>query len=248
MKGSKPELNCEAVDEMEMIERYLKEDLTEAEAETFERHYFQCDRCFSRMQIQHALAVELGSQGDLSSYCSTATTSSKNWWMNYKTWGLAAAAMLILLLIPLSYWWVVSTRPADTVLSQLARVDEVPPYLPGAIRGGETNPAALSFSDGMECYSAKEYEKAIPLLEKARRLDPSHVPATFYLGISYLITQRLQDAIQTLTRVLELGPNSYEEEAHWFLAKAYFQKGEWKRGQAELEEVISMKGMYFEDA
>jgi tetratricopeptide (TPR) repeat protein len=200
------------------------------------------------MQIQHALAAELGSQGDLSSSGSTTTISSQNWWMNYKAWRLAAAAMLILLLIPLSYWWAVSTGPADSILSQLAKVDEVPPYLPGTIRGGETNPAVLSFSDGMEYYSAEEYEKAIQLLEKARQLDPSHVPAAFYLGISYLITHRLQDAIQALTRVLELGPSSYEEEAHWFLAKAYFQTGEWKRGQAELEEVISMKGMYFEDA
>ena len=246
------------IEEEQMIERYLAEKLSPKEAEDFEQHYLQCDRCFSELETRHLAIVELRKQASTSLSDVRDPDLPTRSIMNPWRWGLVAAAVSLLLILPV-YWLVyreqvppesIAMQPADVeLLRQLARVEKVSPYLAAAIRGGEVNAAALEkFREGMEHYQEEEYQRAIPVLREVTELDVTHIPSAFYLGICHLMANQFQEAIEQLERVIASGSDGYQEEAHWYLAKAYFGSGQMDKGQTALERVVAFKGGYLEDA
>ena len=64
----------------------------------------------------------------------------------------------------------------------------------------------------------------------------------FYLGISYLMTGKLEEAIIQLSKLTGSEPNPYSEESHWYLAKAYFKKKNAVSAEKELKAVAALKG------
>jgi hypothetical protein len=81
-------VTCAIVDERNLEARYLAGQLSDAEAEAFEAHYFGCDRCWGLMQ--RALEVRAASVPALRS----RTRRWRAWWP------LAAAAALAAVLLP----------------------------------------------------------------------------------------------------------------------------------------------------
>jgi adenylate cyclase len=80
-------------------------------------------------------------------------------------------------------------------------------------------------------------EQAIPLFEKAIRLNPLG-PALFYsnYGIALRDTGRIEDAIIALKKAIERAPNYLW--AHLHLSAAYVMIGREQEGQAEAAEVL----------
>jgi predicted Zn-dependent protease len=134
-------------------------------------------------------------------------------------------------------------QPSATLLDQLSAIDQIPPYIPGVIRGGETNPAMIKFQEGMALYSMEKYSDAILPLSEAVRLDPARPIFTYYLGISYLVSGTPDDAIAQLAKVAAQD-NPYTEEAHWFLSKAYLKKRDFRSARTELQTVRSLQGTH----
>ncbi len=253
-KGHGEALNCEEVEEKQVIRRYLAEGLTPKESEAFERHYFQCDRCFSELQLQHALAVELAGSGvSLPEVAHPPDLERRAWLVNPWVWGLAAAAVLALLILP-QLWVELGKGPSSSeqarsqILQQLAQVEQVPPYLPSAIRGGKVDTASERFGEGMQQYLGRDYASAIGALKEVTELDSNHVPAAFYLGICYLLTDEPGHSAEQLKRVVASRTEGYQDEAHWYLAKAYFRLGEIESARTELDKIVRGGGMYLEDA
>jgi tetratricopeptide (TPR) repeat protein len=241
------QMDCQQVENKNVIERYLADRLSEQEMEAFEQHYLECARCFDELQLRHATAIELARRPI------PLTPARKSWVFSWQ-WSLAFAAVVLAVLASVLYMrsgqqarsratQIAAVQPPDaSLLEQLAVVDEIPPYLPGVIRGGETNPALINFQEGMRLYSAQKYAEAVAPLTEASHLDPQHVPTAFYLGISHLVAGSVDSAIEQLSKAAR--QPEYSEEAHWFLAKAHLKKRDVGSARGELNAVVSLHGAY----
>ena len=85
--------------------------------------------------------------------------------------------------------------------------------------------------------AAGKPEEAIPLQEKAIRLNPL-APAPFYgdLGLAYRLTGRFEEAIRFYKKAIERAPNDFWFHAH--LAAVYIMMGRDEEARAEAAEVL----------
>lgn len=256
-------MNCRDIETHEIIDKYLSDRLSDQETEEFEMHYFGCARCFAELQWRHAAALELNvNKNSLKTLPERVPRGSFSWHIP-----LAAAASILLAAMllfkfygpqaPVSPPAVQNERPdavpagasdQNAKLQQLAMIDEAPPYVSSSRRGGEGNLALEKFKEGMQKYVQSRYTDAISSLEQSARLDPSHLPTTFYLGICYLMTDRLDPAISRLSRLTGPDSNPYSDESHWFQAKAFLKKQDLVSARRELNSVVASGGQHSEEA
>ena len=80
-------------------------------------------------------------------------------------------------------------------------------------------------------------EEAIPLLQKAIRLDP-HGPGFYYfhLGAALFLTGLFEQAVSAFKKALQRAPNHMI--AHLYLAATYSKMGREKEARAEAAEVL----------
>lgn len=246
-------MDCQRIEEENMVERYLVGQLPEAETEAFEQHYLGCPGCFQELQFRHAAAIEL-KRGPLETTPNRALLWRPRW-----TWGLLAAAVLLLSLIPLTLLnrrqnpelvQIPSAHQGsrEAVIAQLAVIDAAPAYAPSTIRGGKGGTATARFQEGMQRYLQQNYSAAAGLLEEAVRQDPDRQPALFYLGISHLMLGEPDKAIGVLSKLTRMETNPYQEESHWYLAKAFLKKRDLASAQMELEAVVPLNGPHLSEA
>jgi tetratricopeptide (TPR) repeat protein len=244
-------VDCRLIEEEQIIERYIAKKLSEEDSEVFEQHYFSCEHCFEELKLRTELATVVGTLEPSSHVdqqeSATAETTAGKW-----KWVLATAALLILLLIPVQMFLRNSDRQAAGVASlelptQLLEVGEMPPYLSTTVRGATGSPLQL-FRTAMEFYVEEDYEGAVSALEEAAAADPDHIPTVFYLGVSHLAVGQVERARNQLEKVIGTASEAYREEAHWYLAKAYFQLGETDLAGQQLEQVAKLKGPWAAEA
>jgi anti-sigma factor RsiW len=85
-------LTCDVVDRDDIDQRYLAGTLSPGEAEAFEEHYFDCERCWAL--VQRGLAVRAaGAAG--APVASTRRASRPQWWIGLAAAGVLAASMAL---------------------------------------------------------------------------------------------------------------------------------------------------------
>ena len=246
-------LDCQQVKERGLIEKYLRGELSEAEQEAFEQHYFECARCFEELQTYHALQAELQRAGR--SIRSEPIEQGMAWG---RAW--VAGLAVVLIAVGLALWrWQSTTRlpatspspvhpqgappqptPAVPSLSELAAI-EPPPYVPATLRG-PVDEAARNFRQAMQHYGRADYVAALDGLRAAAKLNPRDPNIRFFLGISYLLTNQTESAIKLLQDTVALGESPYLEEAHFYLAKGFLRQGNLTAAQNELKKTIALQG------
>jgi tetratricopeptide (TPR) repeat protein len=250
-------MNCQEVEERDILEGYLLDRLTEPEREEFEKHYFECGSCFSQLQTGLAAQAELQRQPLMPARARGA--SFRLVW----TWTSAFATVSLLLAVGVWRYSaqkhapiqvsssqptaspevsVPSPSPSSTApsLEELARV-EPPPYSEIVLRRAEDE-GQEAFRTAMQDYVKEDYAKAIPGLRAAVKASPQAASFNFYLGACYLLTRRIDPAIVYLRKTISLGNPTYSESAHFYLAKAYLKKKEVSAAEEELQETVQLHG------
>jgi len=239
-------MTCEDVQARAVAEDYLQGRLTADDQEAYERHFFECDRCFSELEALRATAAALRQPRTVAS----VRVMNARW--------LALAAVLVLVVASAVFLVrgpsdrerpssatartpaaqpTAPAAPVDT-LARLARFDP-PAYLPPRLRS-ETR--AGDFEKGMDRYVQRDYAGAIPLLQSTVAREPAHDSARFYLGVSLLLTGKADEGVRTL-EILGADPqNAMAEEARFFSAHGYLQRGEADKAIAALDRVIALEG------
>ena len=82
-------------------------------------------------------------------------------------------------------------------------------------------------------------DAALPLLEKAIRIEPTIALAHLDLGVLYGDKGRKDDALRELKEAVELSPN--DENAHWRLARFYQSNGRKLEARAEFDKTRSLQ-------
>src|SRR5271169_5529128 len=208
-------MNCNEVEERDILEEYLLDRLTEPDREEFEKHYFECASCFSQLQTRLAVQAELRRQ---------PVTPARARGAGFRlVWVWAPAFVTVALLLAAGIWWYSTQRqqraqqvvalpkaspevsvptpppvPTAPSLEELARV-EPPPYSEIVLRGGEDE-GQEAFRTAMQNYSKKDYARAIPGLQTVVKANPRAPSFSFYLGACYLLADRPDPAIVYLRK------------------------------------------------
>ena len=101
----------------------------------------------------------------------------------------------------------------------------------------DPNSPMTNFSYAKALVYSGRPEEAIPLLEKAIRLNPM-APAPFYnhLGFAYRLTGRLEEAAASIKKSIEIAPNDFWN--HATLAAVYIMMGRDEEAHAAAAEVL----------
>src|SRR5882762_8010874 len=86
----------------------------------------------------------------------------------------------------------------------------------------------------------RRFEESLAQAEIARRLDPVSPDTSVHSAESYVNAGRVDEAIESYQKVLELEPNYYV--AHHSLARAYIEKKMYQQAIEELEKAMAMGG------
>jgi tetratricopeptide (TPR) repeat protein len=235
-------MDCARVTREDIVEQYVVGRLTEADRDAFERHYFECARCFDELRQYQLIQEELQQ---------TSASEERVPIGGPLRSGLAAAAVVLL---GLALWWMWPSTapppaPASASLPTPAPVDTLahlavvtpPPYEPVTLRS-TPDAATRRFRDAMTRYREGDYAGAVPGLVEAVQLDPDRAQAHFYLGACYLLTQQPARAIPVLEAALARGDSAYAEEARFYLAKAFLATGNAAASRTALEAVVAIQG------
>jgi tetratricopeptide (TPR) repeat protein len=122
-------------------------------------------------------------------------------------------------------------------------------------RGGEGDEAAAAtsvtaFQQAMELYEKESFEAAIPLFQEALdQEDTQEMVVRFYLGLSLLETDQLNDATFQLQQVANAG-RDYGHESQWYLALTNLKKGDAEAARQQLQKIIETGSQhrYFQQA
>lgn len=251
-------MTCEDVDNGEIVERYLRDDLSPETREEFEQHYFECDRCFGLLQTYRTMRVEL-SRSRSGTWHDVQATS----WV--RRWGWLPAAAVVVMTTSLVMWRSAAdtplppdrgtpaapaappeSAPPSVILADLARV-EPPAFVAGRLRGVQDE-ATARYEDAMRHYQQREYPAAAAGLAAAAKLDPEAPHILFFLGISHLMAAEPDAAIAALRRTIALGDSAFAEDAYFFLAKSYLQQRDVPAAERALNETIERRGERQSDA
>src|SRR5579884_3088190 len=203
-------MDCNHVQEDEIVERYVSNRLSDEERTEFEEHYFFCPQCADRVRALQAVRAALLARG--------ARKPARSW-----MWPALAAAAAVILVTLLG---VMVSRPrqqrvaasperaAPPVPTELARI-EPPAYAPAVMRGS-AGTAERRFRAAMRHYQAGDFAATIPELQSIIASQPSYMDARFYLGACYLLTGQTGQAIGQLQSVAAAGDASpFDEEARF---------------------------------
>jgi tetratricopeptide (TPR) repeat protein len=244
-------MNCEQIRREELAEKYLAGRMSESEQEGFERHYFECKRCFEEVQTLRSLQVQLERLG-----ATPEITPIRAF--PWSRWAWAPALAIVLFVVGMAVWLRRPTQPLPVasrpgverqsapasvqqpILAELTQV-QPPPYRAAVLRGA-ADPATRRFRKAMEAYEKQQYAAAIPGLRKAAQLNPTAPDARFFLGICYLLDEHPKEAIEELERTVALGETPFLEAAHFYLAKAHLRENNLSGAKTEMEKTIQLRG------
>jgi len=250
-------MDCDRIMKEEITEKYLLGQLSETEQESFEKHFFECGRCFEEVETYRALQAELkhaapAIRGE------PAMRPHRLW-----RWAWAPAAAVAMLALGFGWWmWrpgvapvkspaivVKPTAPQPASVPSLIELAQVrpPDYVPSTLRGAEDE-ATQRFRAAMRHYVKGDYAAAIPGLRASLKLDPQAIETNFFLGICYLMTDQTDAAIERLRRTVALGDSPYLEDAHLYLAKCHLRKDDAPAAWAELNITLQLQGEHEKEA
>jgi tetratricopeptide (TPR) repeat protein len=143
---------------------------------------------------------------------------------------LAAAAAGIVAILVL---------PGDGGRGGLEDLAELAPLEVQWPRGGAGH--APDFRSGLQAYQARAYAEAEEHLRRHVAADPGDPEALLFLGSTYLLQRRPEQAIATLEAAAERSDDSFFlQESGWLLAQAYLLDGDAEGARGELERVVAL--------
>jgi len=237
-------MDCERIEGEEIVERYLAGQLSEKERREFEAHCSGCPACLERLELVRTLQSELWDQRRAEVRPAAEQRAPWN-----RRWAYAAAAALLLAGVGLALWHFLGpmrgggvSAPGRAVTLAALGEFEPPVYLPPPAQRSAADEAGEYFERGMKLFQEGDYSRAIPDLESAAGIRPEAANFRFFLGISYLLTEKNSKGIKELKKTIAIGDPAFTEEAHFYLGKAYLRQKDVGLARRELQSVVEAGG------
>ena len=221
--------DCTAVEDQDLVSRYLARKLSPEEAEAFEEHYFGCDRCWAEVQRATELRAALESGAGLGAKQEAAVPSRviRGPW---RTWAPLAAAAGIAIAVGLGLF-LASYR--NTGVESLARAASAAPYrsLEGRLAGPFRYLPPQPTMRGTAAPSLPLDLRRAALEAQKRAEDSPSAETLRGSALGHLLTGELEPAIAQLEEAKKRDPGNVATLND--LAAAYFTRA---RQKADSEE------------
>jgi tetratricopeptide (TPR) repeat protein len=132
--------------------------------------------------------------------------------------------------------------PVDKAPYSPPRITPQPAATDGAESAPHERPRESPFDRAMRAYTRNDFGRAATALAPlARGGDPR---ANFYLGVSYLLLERNEDAVSALERAVRSSGGSNDAQTHYYLAVAYLRGYRFEEALRELTLAQERNGPY----
>jgi hypothetical protein len=145
----------------------------------------------------------------------------------------------------------VAVQPAKPAVPSVLQWEKLPIKLQASsilVLRGEPRTAqekyAAELTTALSFYRDDRFAEAAEKLAKVAQAFPGGVEAQLYLGISQLSLQQNAQAIPPLARAQQLGPETYRQDATWYLAVAHQRVGDTQASLTELRKLCGGKSNY----
>jgi len=253
--------SCTGSPAEQFLEPYLQGVLPEAEAESFEEHYFDCPVCLARLEALQAVARKLASEprGPIRKPIPWPTRVGTR----LGAFGAIAALLLLGFFV---YRFRADSGPPDiarsapqtappsapanpgtpakpsTLASQsVSRLADLTlPAFQGANLRGQSRDA--HFEAGMKDYTSHAYLRAIKDLSQVPPQDEDAGTAKFYSGICQMRLGNLPAARTSLRAVADAGDSPQQEAALYYLAQTALLSDDAGAARRNLQRVVALHG------
>lgn len=255
-------ITCEQIKAERLLEKYLDGKLDRQQRDALEFHTRSCPQCGIELRDMRALRREADRAP-----AKPPTSKERGWRRPKQLWGAAVLAA-VLAALAVAYTWrgkrtgtsgdqpsAVITAPLppsgvlrltrETILQDLARFRPLP------FRGPVERVAAKAephLRAAMQLYVRSQYAQAAAAFEEVVKADPKHAYSKLYLGVCRLVLGDNVRAEELFRQVLESGDPNYQEEAHYYRAKALFAQRNMDEGRKEVRILAASASPWTGDA
>lgn len=232
--------------DMELIERYLNDELNELEKQQAEqrlitdhdfRQRLEVFREYRQMHSPQAASFRQLLDEVQQEYQHEQRPARKYW--------LIAASVSVLCLLAAIFYFVLG--PSAEPQALYAQYFELPADNL-TVRGEAESETRLN--EAMSHYNKQQYELAAKELESWLRQHGESAPVLFYAALSHMALEDMPQAIEQLKKITEQPTVAaeYLRPAQWYLALAYLHVGQQEQAEALLEDLRNTSSSYADKA
>ncbi|MFL5753929.1 MAG: tetratricopeptide repeat protein [Bacteroidia bacterium] len=129
-----------------------------------------------------------------------------------------------------------------------ADYENIKGYHPNKNKEEPVYTADMVLKDGLNAFNKAEYGRSLSFFSILLDLNKKDVNALFYSGLSYYHTDKAQNAINMLDRVLENENNVFQQEAEWYKALSLIKNKDTEAAKQLLLKINARQGFYAERA
>lgn len=237
------------------LEKFLNNELSKQETELFQKELLTEPDLRKEMQVRKEIEDALNDtdfkmfRDNLEEIVqSEKSKNGKVRFFEFKTpsfrW-LVAAASIAMIIVGANAIYVLKGKtfqPKDLVSMYYKPYDS---YI--NVRSGNINTDDI-FIKALMKYEKKDYNEAIFLLNKVLEVDNNNVASLFYLGVSYVETDRFADAFNAFNKIVDHGDNLFVDQAKWYLGLTYLKSNEKDKAKVQFAEIADSQSFYKDKA
>jgi len=239
---------CTGAPADQWLEEYVAGTLPEAEALSFEEHYFACPVCLAQVEALEAAAGQVRDEPvDLPAAPGRLPVRSPIRWPVFAG---ALAATIVAAFLGFRIWQqgaapaqgssqsqpAMPQRAAD--LAQMADL-ALPPFRATTVRGESKKGR---FDVGMQAYAAGNCPAAIDALARVPAASERATVAQFYAAACRMKLADYAGAAQGFEAIARAGDSAFQEAAMYYLAQTELARNDAGSARSELEQVVALDG------
>lgn len=219
-------MNCKRFEDL--IEEYLTGIIPEEEKESFEEHYFICDKCYTSLKIIENIYKKK---------IRIVTSGKKVPSFIFKPAMIFASLLLMVFSSTLYFNYKRDLRELKNITSFKA-----PVFIKNETRN---NIQEDKFFSAMEYYNKSDFKTALNLLKKTDKETPRIL---FFKGVINLINNKPGTAIKIFNAIISQMDPSYYDNALYFKSIALLRMNRKKEALKELKNLKNMFSPFREKA
>ena len=223
-----------------LIERYLAEELSGQEEESFQKKMSQSIEFKQEFLLQQQMLFALKQEEDrvlkaeLKEYAMSTDLWKKKTSSSKIYYYIAASVSLLIIA-----FYFLQPSSASLYEAYYTPLPEIP-----NVRGDQRQDQLFK---AMQQYSIGNYEQALQLFKSVNYTDRKG-EVDLYVGNCLLILNQPEEAIQTLKQVTELADDQIKSKANWYLALAYLKANNLPMAEEILTEISQREDDMYQQA
>lgn len=227
--------------DLELIERYLNNELSEIEKQQAEKRLTTDDDFKKRLEVfREYRQMHSPQSASFRQLLDEVQTEYQHEQRPARKYWLIAASVSAIGLLSAIFFFILEPSAESQVL--YAQYFELPADNL-SVRGNEEQ---VLLNEAMAFYNKQLYSEAQQRFQQWLHLHSDSVPVVFYSAVSHMALGEMQQAIAQLSKISDDQTSSslYSTTANWYLALAHLKLEQWAEARILLEELAGGSTSY----